>query len=248
MTSWEKIKRVFWGITSISLWIASFNFSVMGFNFEVQNMAWVAYTFGAVITSFELAFSSEIKSNKFNLTVFIVGILCYVYGILSNFIGIWSYQGHSNLNDIGSNLMSAFFVFILALVGEIGPEVLMVMALGVNNLNGEGDIFKNLISRLDGSSNSGGSGNSNSGGNRSNFNQGSGNPSNRTTNNSEREREVEREGSKSSTNNDRGTDLSPLPNLNSSPNRPQPTLSQPNNSNNAKKSSLNPRWSGESKK
>lgn len=142
---WDKAKRVFYFIVAIGLWVASFKFSVAGFNIEVADAAWVGWILGATITAFELAFNSRIAGKDRNLTIYVVGIVCYVYGVLSNFIGLWGPRDLS-FDSIMNNGLTTLFLLVISLIGEIGPEVLMVKALGVNDKSGEGDFIKNFFS------------------------------------------------------------------------------------------------------
>lgn len=140
-----KAKRIFIFLTAIALWVASFIFSVNGFNFEIAGFVWVGWVFGFTITALELAFSSEINAKGKNLTIYIFGIFAFIYGIASNFIGLWIAQGNPNLDNVGNNIFNTAFIVIIALIGEIAPEAMLVHALGVNNINGEGDALKNLF-------------------------------------------------------------------------------------------------------
>jgi hypothetical protein len=144
--NYHRVKHLFIGLTGMAIWFAAFRFSVNGFSFEMREWEWVGYVFGFGVTALELAFSSEISNRGTNFTIYMAGVASYVYGITTNVIGIWIAKGNSDLSGLldPNNFVEIVFVLIVAIIGEVAPEAMVVFALGIDNLNGEGDFLKNI--------------------------------------------------------------------------------------------------------
>lgn len=131
-----KLIRLATAIAAIVVWALSIQFSASGFNFEVgTGYEWAALGLGLVITVFELAGNhAEIKHEQ-NITLFVIWMSCYAYGVYTNFIGIMNAR-----SDGGASWV---FALVLGFFLEVSPEVFFVWALtGDNSL---GDFFNNIL-------------------------------------------------------------------------------------------------------
>ena len=149
--SLNMIKRGLAFIFGILTWIVSVKFSNDGFNFEIhQDMTWAGVTLAIAISVVELAFNSQLQYKGRNWTLFALGIFSYMYGVMSNLIGIHYGQGFSDLATLFDNPVSGGFKLALALFTEFAPEVLIVFGLiGIGN-DGDGDFVSNLFGGLSG--------------------------------------------------------------------------------------------------
>ncbi len=109
---------------AILLWFISVQFSVDGFNFILPRYKWMGYLLALSVTVIELVFNEE--GMQHSLTVVAIGLLSYLYGIMTNIIGIWAAQGSPDLN--ASPLMLLFPV-ILGFFLEVAPEPLFLWGL-----------------------------------------------------------------------------------------------------------------------
>ncbi|HZQ11107.1 MAG TPA: hypothetical protein VFD70_31340 [Anaerolineae bacterium] len=109
---------------AIILWFISVQFSANGFNFVLPRYAWVGYVLAISVTVIELVFNEEGMNHS--LTIVAIGLLSYLYGIVTNIVGIWSAQGSP---DFASNPISLVFPVVLGLFLEIAPEPLLLWGL-----------------------------------------------------------------------------------------------------------------------
>ncbi|MCC7164052.1 MAG: hypothetical protein IT331_16260 [Anaerolineae bacterium] len=109
---------------AVVLWFVSVQFSADGFNFVLPQYVWMGYVLAISVTVIELVFNEEGMNHS--LTVVAVGLLSYVYGIVTNIIGIWAAQGSP---DIAANPISIVFPALLGLFLEIAPEPLLLWGL-----------------------------------------------------------------------------------------------------------------------
>ncbi|MGE5264780.1 MAG: hypothetical protein ACM3S0_15480 [Acidobacteriota bacterium] len=122
---------------AILLWIMSIQFSAGGFNFVMPHYIWMGYALGIAVTVLELVFAEE--GMKHTLTIAAVGLLAYVYGILTNIIGIWVAQGSP---DPSQNPGVLLFPAILGFFLEVTPEPLILWGLmGTGVRDALGQIF-----------------------------------------------------------------------------------------------------------
>ena len=139
--TWNKISRIAAFFVSIAIWWVSINFSTRGFNLEVANMAWIGWVLGICVTVIEIVFNKP-GINR-NVTLWVVGLMAYVYGMYTNIVGIWAAQGSA------PGAVALIFPAILGSVIEWIPEVLFVWAiLGV--VTSEGDFLGNLVKMFSG--------------------------------------------------------------------------------------------------
>lgn len=109
---------------AILLWFISVQFSVDGFNFVLPKYKWMGYLLALSITVIELVFNEE--GLQHSLTVTAIGLLSYLYGIVTNIIGIWAAQGGPNASE---NPLVLLFPVVLGFFLEVAPEPLLIWGL-----------------------------------------------------------------------------------------------------------------------
>ncbi|MBI5031511.1 MAG: hypothetical protein HZB51_13360 [Chloroflexi bacterium] len=109
---------------AIIFWIISVVFSADGFNFIMPHYRWMGYLLAMSVTVLELVFVEE--GFEHSPTVAAVGFLAYIYGIITNVIGVWTAQGSP---DPSMNPLILVFPVILGLLVEIAPEPLVLWGL-----------------------------------------------------------------------------------------------------------------------
>lgn len=136
------LKRILAVVVALALWWMSMTFSVKGFVSFNQNPnpddAWIGWTLAGCVTAFELIWNG--MKERTNLTMWVVGMLAYAYGITTNVIGIAEWMG------IGFTLWFVFPV-LLGLVIEIAPEPAFIWGVTGNYKGGDflGNLFGNKI-------------------------------------------------------------------------------------------------------
>ncbi|MBI4790263.1 MAG: hypothetical protein HY782_24780 [Chloroflexi bacterium] len=124
---------------AILLWIMSIQFSAGGFNFVMPRYIWMGYALGIAVTVLQLVFAEE--GMKHTLTLVVVGLLAYGYGIFTNIVGIWIAQGSP---DLASNPMTLLFPTALGFILEVTPEPLLLWGLvGTGIRDALGQLFSN---------------------------------------------------------------------------------------------------------
>ncbi len=122
---------------AILLWVMSIEFSADGFDFVMPHYRWMGYVLAVSITVLEMVFIEE--GLKHSLTLVTVGLLAYLYGIVTNIIGIWIGQGSP---DYTANPMVLLFPVLLGFFLEITPLPLMLWGLmGTSVRDALGHIF-----------------------------------------------------------------------------------------------------------
>lgn len=122
---------------AIACWGLSMYFSKEGFSVDNTVMLWVGWVLAAIVTVVELVFNSP--TQKLSLTLIIVGILCYVYGIWTNVTGFWNLQ-HPQVEFVvfsTKSMLSWFVGFIM----EVLPEPLFMWGIAAAF---DGDFLGNL--------------------------------------------------------------------------------------------------------
>ena len=118
-------------------WGLSMYFSKEGFSVGNTVMLWVGWVLAGIVTVVELVFNSP--TQKLSLTLIVVGILCYVYGIWTNVTGFWELQ-HPQVEFVifsTQSLLSWFVGFII----EVLPEPLFMWGIAAAF---DGDFLGNL--------------------------------------------------------------------------------------------------------
>lgn len=124
-------------ISAILAWIVSVYFSYEGFKFQNESVLWVGYLLAFLVTCGEFIFNTEIKS--LSLTLVLIGLVCYGYGVYSNVVGFWSIQFPDQLFvwNSSQSIMSWFVGAIL----EIYPEAAFAWGMRART----GDLVGNVV-------------------------------------------------------------------------------------------------------
>lgn len=119
-----------------------FNTLAWGFDFK-QEVQWVGFALAVVCTFMEVIWNHE--ASRANWTIIILGSICYVYGLIANFIGIQSLaaDGASTPAGIG------FSIFATILV-ELIPEPLFLF--GLTGMWSGGDMIGQFLNLVTGKS------------------------------------------------------------------------------------------------
>lgn len=141
----DKLKR--WMALGISLILGglSIKFSVGGFGGSVnKNEEWMGWLLAVIIVGIELIWNS--MKDKTNLTLWVAGMLCYIYGIYTNITGFLYWQGFT-LEQSWINPTLWIFPLVVGIFLEIVPEPLLLWALTGNHQGGDflGNLFGNKM-------------------------------------------------------------------------------------------------------
>ncbi len=123
-TRYSQLVRLLAVAVAILLWVMSIVFSADGFEFVMPHYRWMGYVLALSVTVLELVFLEE--GLKHSLTIVAVGLLAYLYGIVTNVIGIWIAQASP---DPTVNPMVLLFPAMLGFVLEITPLPLILWGL-----------------------------------------------------------------------------------------------------------------------
>ena len=123
---------------SLVCWGLSMYFSYLGFKVENTQMLWVGWIMAGVVTAVELSFNTPM--HKLPLTLAVIGIMCYIYGIVTNITGFWSLQ-HPGTPFVWFQEESLMPI-IIGFVMEVLPEPLFMWGLDVKV---GGDFIGSLI-------------------------------------------------------------------------------------------------------
>lgn len=124
--AFSRVVRLMMAIVAVSFWIVSVIFSVEGFGFSAPDYKWVGYVLAIGILVFELMFNERPQHATTLLTA--VGVLAYIYGVITNILGLWLAQ---NKPDYIAHPMLASVAIIFSLVIEIAPAPAILFALDV---------------------------------------------------------------------------------------------------------------------
>lgn len=124
-------------ISAILAWIVSVYFSYEGFKFQNESVLWVGYLLAFLVTCGEFIFNTEIKS--LSLTLVLIGLVCYVYGVYSNVVGFWSIQYPDQL-FVWNSSQSVMSWFVGAIL-EIYPEAAFAWGMRAKT----GDLVGNVV-------------------------------------------------------------------------------------------------------
>lgn len=91
---YTKLRRICGGLAAFMIGGVSIFFSQGGFNISVPEMAWVGWMLALSLPFIELVWNHE-RQRSFML--YIAGVAAYVYGVVTNTIGLMNLQGYSTL-------------------------------------------------------------------------------------------------------------------------------------------------------
>jgi hypothetical protein len=118
-------------------WVLSVYFSYLGFKVDNTNMLWVGWVMALVVTIVELAFNTPV--HKLPLTLVVIGIICYAYGIWTNITGFWSLQHPGVPFEFFS--IASVMPIIIGFILEVLPEPLLMWGIMADI---DGDFLGNI--------------------------------------------------------------------------------------------------------
>lgn len=134
------IIRILVAFVAVFWWVVSINFSANGFSFSLPQYIWVGYGLGLSGTVLELMFNEKSTGNSLVLRA--LGILAYIFGVSTNLLGVWLAQGQPNYLF---NPMPGIVNMSLSLIIEVGPEPMLLWALGIENRDFIRSLFKTRV-------------------------------------------------------------------------------------------------------
>ncbi len=137
----DAIRRWVSIIISLVLLLLSIKFSIAGFGDGVnQKDQWIGIVLAITVNGIELVWNG--MGSKTNLTLWAAGMLAYLYGIYTNVVGIFFWQGH-NFEQGMAQPWLFIFPIIVGLFLEIVPEPLFIW--GLTGKHNDGDFLSNLF-------------------------------------------------------------------------------------------------------
>lgn len=130
-------------IVAVVLWAVSINFSIDGFRFQLPGYDGVALALGLSVTVLELI--GNHGSGKKNLTIGLLVLLAYAYGLWTNLSGLTIAMGLT----LQSSVQELVLPTILAIIFEVAPEPLLVLAL-FGDARGKSDPIAGFLGMLGG--------------------------------------------------------------------------------------------------
>lgn len=130
---------------SAFLLIVSIMFSKDGFNMNLPGFAWIGIGMGIVVTILEFVWNEGGGANllRVNITIAILCMIAYAYGIYTNFEGLMRAMS-IDWATLDADPLAGIFPGALAILLEVTPEALFVWAL---DLEGQGtrDVLGNIL-------------------------------------------------------------------------------------------------------
>lgn len=137
--------RVMGVVASVFLLIVSIMFSKDGFNMSLPGYTWIGIGMGIVVTILEFVWNEGGGANliRENITIAILCVVAYMYGIYTNFEGLMRAMSLS-WDVVNADPLRGLFPGALAFLLEVTPEALFVWAL---DLEGQGtrDVLGNIL-------------------------------------------------------------------------------------------------------
>lgn len=134
---YDRLIRFLAMAAAVAVFWFSAQFSANGFNFTVPDMAYAGWGFAFVLIVVELVWNKQ--GAKHGVTLYLVGLICYAYGVYTNILGIDLASGY-----IGSSFME-FLKFSIThpvslfggIILELLPEPLIIWALTGSSLESD---------------------------------------------------------------------------------------------------------------
>ena len=119
-SKWNTLLRLGGFAASILGMYISAQFSVDGFNFSIDNRAWIGWAIAGIIVVLESVWQ------KFgdNRTLFGIAMICYGYGVTTNVLGILSNRG-----GYDGNPWSLLVPIVFGILLEVFPEPVLAWSI-----------------------------------------------------------------------------------------------------------------------
>ena len=122
-TKWNGMLRISaFAISILGMYISA-QFSVDGFEFQVDDRVWIGWGIAAILIVIESVWQ------KFgnNTTLFVLAITCYLYGIFTNVAGIIANRGGMDMTN--PNYWSLIVPIVFGILLEVFPEPILAWAI-----------------------------------------------------------------------------------------------------------------------
>lgn len=136
---WNTIKRILAVLMAIFFWGLSIIFSQKGFGISLPTWAWAGWVLAMGVTILELILNSGTRMNP---TIYIAGIIAYMYGIGTNVYGI--VMARTGMDGI--MVWDWVLAVIVGLLLEVVPEPVFLYGIGID----VGDLITTLLSGVHG--------------------------------------------------------------------------------------------------
>ena len=119
-TKWNSLLRFAGFIASMFGLFISAQFSVDGFSFSVDDRAWIGWAMAGIVIVLESVWQ------KFgeNRTLFIIAMICYGYGVVTNVLGMLANRGGYDQNP-----WSLLVPIVFGVLLEVFPEPLLAWSI-----------------------------------------------------------------------------------------------------------------------
>jgi hypothetical protein len=116
---WNALIRVSAFLAALSGMYISAQFSVDGFSITVPDREWVGWGLAIILIVIQSAWQ------KFgdNLTIFVLAMICYIYGIATNVIGIMGNRGGTH------NVVDFIIPVVFGVLLEVFPEPFLAWSI-----------------------------------------------------------------------------------------------------------------------
>ncbi len=134
---WNALLRIFaLGSSVLGMYISA-QFSVDGFEFQVDDRVWIGWGIAIILIVIESVWQ------KFgnNTTLFILAVTCYIYGIFTNVAGIMGNRG-----GYDNNPWSLIVPIVFGILLEVFPEPVLAWAISGDTSS---DPLGKFLERLD---------------------------------------------------------------------------------------------------
>ena len=137
---WNGMLRIAaFAISLLGIYISA-QFSVDGFEFQVDDRVWIGWGIAAILVVIESVWQ------KFgnNTTLFVLAITCYIYGIFTNVAGIIANRGGFDM--VNPNYWSLIVPVVFGILLEVFPEPILAWAISGDTSS---DPLGKFLERLD---------------------------------------------------------------------------------------------------
>lgn len=136
-------------ILGVLMWFAGFYFSKLGFTryLDLPENHPLGYLLGATITWLQISLNEGTNNHP---TLYVSGILSYVYGIFTNWMGLLSFQLvffsngliYALENSLTETIIRVILTFVLGVLFEVLPE--HMITYGLFGESYAGDVLRSL--------------------------------------------------------------------------------------------------------
>jgi hypothetical protein len=141
-TAYNGLLRIVYVIAGCLGLLASFNFSVEGFNVQYPNLLWLARMIVILCTALQIAFNHS--AHRLNITLIVGALVSYGYGIWTNILGLWELGGGNLATFLAATWPYRIIPVSLGIVLETVPETLIVFGMFPDSRSIVSDLVGNI--------------------------------------------------------------------------------------------------------